>query len=125
VVCGKNGKFIFVQRRGHKGTKGFRAWTRNHFSAEGDKDMGRKMIVWVFLLAVLISSCSTRQITDIKPAMTKNEVISAWGATNLVTFKQAEGMTLEIWEYHFATSASVCRVTFVQDRVVRTECAGQ
>jgi hypothetical protein len=88
--------------------------------------MEKKKIVCLFLFVLLIlvfSSCSSRQITDIKPAMTKEKVISLWGPTNLITYKNAEGLgTLEIWDYHFAASNSICSVIFVQDRVVRTEC---
>ncbi len=83
--------------------------------------MGKK-IIWLFLFVVLISSCHSRKISDIKPAMTKEEVISAWGSTNLITFRNADPMTLEIWEYHFASSRSICQVIFVRDRVTRTEC---
>jgi hypothetical protein len=87
--------------------------------------MEKKKIICFFLFVLLIlvfSSCSSRQITDIKPAMTKEKVISLWGPTNLITYKNADGITLEIWEYHFASSNSICSVIFVQDRVVRTEC---
>ena len=87
--------------------------------------MEKKKIIFLFLFVLLIlvfSSCNSRQITDIKPAMTKEKVISLWGPTNLITYKNADGVTLEIWEYHFASSNSICSVIFVQDRVVRTEC---
>ncbi len=87
--------------------------------------MEKKKIIFLFLFVLLIlvfSSCSSRQITDIKPAMTKEKVISLWGPTNLITYKNADGVTLEIWEYHFASSNSICSVIFVQDRVVRTDC---
>jgi hypothetical protein len=49
--------------------------------------------------------------------MTKEEVVSLWGRTNLITYKTVNGTTFETWEYHFASSGSICRVTFVQDRV--------
>ncbi len=87
--------------------------------------MKEKKIICLFLFGVLIlvfSSCTSRQITDIKPAMTKEQVISLWGPTNLITYKNADGFTLEIWEYHFASSDSICSIIFVQDRVARTEC---
>ena len=87
--------------------------------------MEKKKVICLFLFVLLIlvfSSCSSRQITDVKPAMTKEKVISLWGPTNLITYKNADGFTLEIWEYHFAGSDSICSVIFVQDRVVRTEC---
>lgn len=87
--------------------------------------MEKKKIICLFIFVLLIlvfSSCSSRQITDVKPAMTKEKVISLWGPTNLITYKNADGFTLEIWEYHFAGSDSICSVIFVQDRVVRTEC---
>jgi hypothetical protein len=87
--------------------------------------MQKKKVICLFLFVVLIlvsSSCQTRNISDIKPAMTKEKVVSLWGPTNLITYKNADGFTLEIWEYHFASSDSICSVIFVQDRVARTEC---
>jgi hypothetical protein len=87
--------------------------------------MEKKKIICLFLFVVLIlvfSSCHSRHISDIKPAMTKEKVISLWGPTNLITYKNANGMALEIWEYHFASSDSICSIIFVQDRVARTEC---
>jgi hypothetical protein len=88
--------------------------------------MEKKKVVFLLLSAVLIfvlSSCHTRSITDIKPAMTKEKVISLWGPTNLISHKNVEGLgDLEIWEYHFASSDTICSVIFVQNRVARTEC---
>ncbi len=87
--------------------------------------MEKKKIICLFLFVVLIlvsSSCHSRNISDIKPAMTKEKVISLWGPTNLITYKNADGFTFEIWEYHFASSNSICSIIFVQDRVARTEC---
>ncbi len=85
-----------------------------------------KKIVSLFLLLLLIlvfSSCHSRSITDIKPAMTKEKVISLWGPTNLISHKNVEGWgELEIWEYHFESSDTICSVIFVQNRVARTEC---
>src|SRR4030042_3558499 len=82
--------------------------------------MERKRIICLVLFVVLIlvlSSCHPRHVSDIKLAMTKEEVISLWGPTNRITYKTANGTTLETWEYHFATSDSVCWITFIQDRV--------
>ena len=87
--------------------------------------MEKKKIICLFLFVVLIlvsSSCHSRNISDIKPAMTKEKVVSLWGPTNLITYKNANGFTLEIWEYHFTSSDSICSIIFVQDRVARTEC---
>jgi len=87
--------------------------------------MEKKKIICLFLFVVLslvFSSCHSRNISDIRPAMTKEQVISLWGPTNLITYKNANGMTLEIWEYHFSGSDSICSIIFVQDRVARTEC---
>ena len=87
--------------------------------------MEKKKIICLFLFVALIlvsSACHSRNISDIKPAMTKEKVISLWGPTNLITYKNANGFTLEIWEYHFASSDSICSIIFVQDRVARTEC---
>ena len=82
--------------------------------------MEKKKIICLFLFVVLIfvfSSCHPRHISNIKPAMTKEEVVSLWGPTNLITHETINGTALEIWEYHFTTSYSICRVTFAQDRV--------
>jgi hypothetical protein len=88
--------------------------------------MENKKIVCLFLFVVLtlvFSSCHSRSITDIKPAMTKEKVISLWGSTNLISNKNVEGLgTLEVWEYHFESSDTICSVIFVQERVARTEC---
>ncbi len=82
--------------------------------------MERKRIICLFLFAILIlvfSSCHPRHVSDIKLAMTKEEVVSLWGRTDLITYKTTNGTTLETWEYHFANSGSICRITFIQDRV--------
>jgi hypothetical protein len=85
-----------------------------------------KKIVCLFVLLLLIpvfSSCHSRSMTDIKPAMTKEKVISLWGTTNLISHKNVEGLgDLEIWDYHFESSDTICSVIFVQNRVARTEC---
>ncbi len=87
--------------------------------------MERKRVISVFLFAGLIlvfSSCHPRHVSDIKPNMTKEEVVSLWGGTSLITYKTVNGKTLETWEYHFSNTDSICWVTFSQDRVVSTEC---
>ena len=87
--------------------------------------MENKKIVSLFLFVVLIlvfSSCHSRSISDIKPAMTKEKVISLWGETNRMYHKNADGFVFEVWEYHFAASDTMCSVIFVQDRVARVEC---
>jgi hypothetical protein len=91
--------------------------------------MEKKKIICLFLFVVFIlvsSACHSRNISDIRPAMTKEKVISLWGPTNLITHKNVNGLgTLEIWEYHFGGSDTICSVIFVQDRVVRTECRSE
>jgi hypothetical protein len=85
----------------------------------------RRGIHYIFLLFVLIlvfSSCHPRHISDIKPNMTKEEVMSLWGKTDLITHKTVSGKHVETWEYHFATSDSICWITFIQDRVATTQC---
>ena len=85
--------------------------------------MGKKSILILCLLVVLIlisSSCHPRRVSDIRANMTKEDVVSAWGGTNLITHETTDGTNLEIWEYHFAGSDSICQVTFVQDRVTGT-----
>ena len=87
--------------------------------------MGRKRIVFLFLFVVLIlifSSCHPRHVSDIKPNMTKEEVVSLWGKTGRITYRTVNGRTAETWEYHFLNSGSICCVTFSQDRVVATQC---
>ncbi|HYA94324.1 MAG TPA: hypothetical protein VEK32_22790, partial [Thermodesulfobacteriota bacterium] len=66
--------------------------------------MERKKIIYLFLLVSLIfifSSCHPRHVSDIKPNMTKEEVVSLWGRTDLITYRTVNGKTLETWEYHF------------------------
>ena len=88
--------------------------------------MGKKKIVCVIpfvFLSLVFCSCHSRNISDIKPAMTKEKVISLWGPTELISRKNVEGLgPLEIWEYHFESSDTICSVIFVQDKVARTEC---
>jgi hypothetical protein len=85
-------------------------------------------MICLFLFVALIfifSSCHPRHVSDIRPNMTKEEVVSLWGKTDLVTYKTVNGRTLETWEYHFANTDSICLVTFSRDRVVSTECRQQ
>ena len=87
--------------------------------------MEKKKIICLFLFVILVfilSSCHPRRVSDIKSNMTKEEVVSFWGKTPLITTKTVDGKTLEIWEYHFLTSHSACSITFSQDRVVGTQC---
>jgi hypothetical protein len=87
--------------------------------------MERRRIICVLLFAVIVlvfSSCHPRRVSDIKANMTKEEVISLWGKTNLITHRPVGGKTIETWEYHFVNSNSLCWVTFSQDRVVATQC---
>ena len=87
--------------------------------------MERKRIISLFLFVALIlvfSSCHPRHVSDIRANMTKEEVVSLWGGTSLITYKTVNGKTLETWEYHFSNTDSICWVTFSQDRVVSTEC---
>ncbi len=87
--------------------------------------MERKRIICLSLFVVLIlifSSCHPRYVSDIKPNMTKEEVVSLWGKTDLITYKNVNRRGLETWEYYFSNSDSICWVTFFQDRVVATQC---
>src|SRR3990170_4841213 len=87
--------------------------------------MGKKKIICLLLfvaLILVISSCHPRHASDIKPNMTKEEVVSLWRGTPLVTHKTVDGKAVETWEYHFLTTDSICLITFSQDRVVSTEC---
>ena len=90
--------------------------------------MERRRIICLFLFVVLIfifSSCHPRHVSDIKLAMTKEEVASLWGETDLITYKTVNGTTFETWEYHFASSGSTCQITFVQDRVASNPRCGR
>ena len=72
--------------------------------------MGKESITFLCLFVVLIlifSSCHSRRVSDIRPNMTKEEVVSSWGRTDLITYKTTNGITLETWEYHFAGSGSI------------------
>ena len=85
--------------------------------------METKRIICPFLFVVLIlvlSSCHPRHVSDVKLAMTKEEVISLWGPTYLISYKPINGTTLETWEYHFTNTASICWISFIQDRVAAT-----
>jgi len=87
--------------------------------------MERKKVTHLFLLGVLFLisvSCHPRRVSDIKPNMTKEEVASLWGKTPLVTQKTVDEKAVEIWEYHFSGSSSICWVTFSQERVEATQC---
>ncbi len=88
-------------------------------------EMEKKRVVYLFVFVALVfilSSCHPRHVSDIKPNMTKEEVVSSWGGTSLITYKTVNGKTIEIWEYHFSNTGSICWITFSQDRVVSTEC---
>jgi hypothetical protein len=87
--------------------------------------MKTKGIAGLFVLVLLMlifTSCHPRHVSDIKANMTKEEVVSLWGKTDLITYKTANGKTLETWEYHFPNTNSICFVTFSEDRVVATQC---
>ncbi len=84
-----------------------------------------KRFGYLFFLIVFIlvfSSCHPRHASDIRPGMTKDDVVSVWGKTDLVTYNTVNGKTVETWEYHFATTNSICWITFEQDRVTNTRC---
>ena len=87
--------------------------------------MKRKSIYYGFFLIALIfafSSCHPRHASDIKPNMTKADVVSLWGKTNLITYNTVNGKTVETWEYHFGFTDSICWITFAEDRVTSTRC---
>ncbi len=85
-------------------------------------------MVCLFLCVVPIlvfSSCHPRYGSDIKPAMTKEEVVSLWGKPALTTYKMVNGKSIETWEYYSSKSDSLCWVDFFQDTVVASECRPQ
>ncbi len=89
------------------------------------KTKGISYPLFFVALILILSSCHPRHTSDIRPNMTKEEVVSLWGGTSLITYKTVNGKTYETWEYHFATTDSNCWVTFFQNRVVSTECRRQ
>jgi len=87
--------------------------------------MESKKRLCLFLLIILIlvfSSCHPRHVSDIKPGMTKEDVVSLWGKAGLTTYKIVNGRSIETWEYYFPKSESICWVDFFQDTVVASEC---
>jgi hypothetical protein len=87
--------------------------------------MERRKCLYLFLLiafSLVFYSCHPRRLSDIKPNMTKEEVASLWGRTPVVTYKTVDGKTVETWEYHFASSNSLCSITFSEDRVRSAQC---
>jgi len=78
--------------------------------------------IFFVVLILIFSSCHPRHVSDIKPNMTKEEVVSLWGKTDLISYGTVNGRATETWEYHFLNSNSICWVTFSQDRVVATQC---
>ncbi|HXX36227.1 MAG TPA: hypothetical protein VEM15_17295 [Thermodesulfobacteriota bacterium] len=84
---------------------------------------GEKKIICLFLFVVFLlvsSSCHPRHVSDIKPNMTKEEVVSLWGGTPLITHRTVNGKAVETWEYHFSGTDSICLITFSQGRLVAT-----
>ena len=77
------------------------------------------VFVWVSLFLV---SCHVRYPSDIKPGMTTADVITVWGRTYLITHEAHGGKQVEVWEYHFSTTGTACRITFYEDKVTNTQC---
>jgi len=66
--------------------------------------MKRKRNVCLFLFVVLIlvfPSCHPAYVSDVKPNMTKEEVVSLWGETNLITYRDVNGRSVETWNIIF------------------------
>jgi hypothetical protein len=84
-----------------------------------DKVIIALLLVW---MALFLASCHVRQPSEIRPGMTKEEVVRAWGGTYYPTQQIREGKQVEVWEYRFANTGAVCRIVFYQDRVTTTEC---
>ncbi len=84
--------------------------------------MANKRILCAFLFIILtlvFPSCHPRHVSDIKPGMTKEEVVSLWGK-GLVSYKIVNGRNIETWEY--SKSKSICSVDFFKETVVASEC---
>lgn len=77
------------------------------------------VFVWVTLFLI---SCHVRYPSDIRPGMTMEDVIRVWGRTYLITHQIREGKQVEVWDYHFGTTGSVCRIVFHEDKVINTQC---
>jgi len=88
----------------------------------------RKKVIFALLLMAMIfllASCHVRRPADIRPGITKEDVIRVWGGTYYPTQQIREGKQVEVWEYQFSNSGAVCRVFSYQDRVTTTECWGR
>jgi hypothetical protein len=60
--------------------------------------MERKRIIYMFLFVVLVlffPSCHPRNVSDIKPNMTKEEVVSLWGKHPLPPLRLLMGRLLK------------------------------
>jgi hypothetical protein len=79
------------------------------------------LLLFAFMTLFLLS-CHVRHPSDIRPGMMKGDVIRAWGETYLITHPIRQGKQIEVWEYHFANTGSVCRIVFHEDRVTTTQC---
>ena len=77
------------------------------------------VFVWVTLFLV---SCHVRYPSDIRPGMTKEDVIRVWGRRYLITYQMRDGKQVEVWDYHFETTGTVCRIVFHEDKVTNTQC---
>jgi len=87
--------------------------------------MKNKKFLYLFLFVLfvlLLSSCHPRHVSDIRTNMTKGDVVSLWGKTDLISYRTVNGKTTETWEYHFLNTDSACWVTFSEDKVVATQC---
>jgi len=79
---------------------------------------------WILIIVCLLFlfSCAHRTPSQIRPDMTKEEVIRLWGETELVTYQRIQDKTIEIWEYHFGWTGNRCGIAFLEDRVISTKC---
>ena len=78
--------------------------------------------IWMVLL---LASCHVRHPSDIRPGMTKEDVVRVWGGTYYPTQQIRDGKQVEVWEYQFSNTGAVCRIVFYQDRVTTTQCWGK
>jgi len=89
------------------------------------EDVMRKRVILSLLsvgMILFLASCHARHPSDIRPGMTKEDVIRAWGGTYYPTQQIRDGKQVEVWEYHFANTGAVCRTVFYEDRVTTTQC---
>jgi len=77
----------------------------------------RKKVIFTLLsvwMVLVLASCHVRHPYDIRPGMTKEDVLRTWGGTYLPSQQVREGKQVEVWEYRFANTGALCRIVFIR-----------